>query len=159
MNKESWICDSCEETILQAKDGYVEWLIARVGEKHVGRGLRLVHHKPASPRAPNGSCYHDENYEFRQDKAIYQSGSLESFLKADGLMKLLSLLSQGALPKEEVIEMIKRLHIPGYEQARLHIPRAISEGVFEPNLPEGFYWQSNIQAVLKFAAEEQTVNS
>ena len=46
--------------------------------------------------------------------------------------------------------MIKRLHIPGYEHARLHFNAAIDQLVFEPNTPPGFYWQHNNDAVLEW---------
>jgi hypothetical protein len=70
-------------------------------------------------------------------------------------MLLLSMIAEGELPKDEVLDLTKRLHIPGYEQARSHFDRAIAEAAFEPNMPKGFYWQSNIQAVLKFVAKER----
>jgi hypothetical protein len=64
-------------------------------------------------------------------------------------------LARDELPKDEVLEMIKRLHIPGYEHARQHFQRAIADGVFEPNMPDGYYWQSNIDAVLRFLEREE----
>lgn len=149
-----WTCDNCGEPVRRVEDGYVEWMM--VGRKHprTGRGLRLVHHQPASPHAPEGSCYHNEEREHRQDAVFYQSMHLSAFLGTDGLMVLLSMLAEGELPKSEVLELIKRLHIPGYEQARFHFDEAIAEGVFEPNTPKGYYWQHDIQAVLDFIAEE-----
>jgi hypothetical protein len=57
------------------------------------------------------------------------------------------------MPKDEALELIKRLHIPGYEQARLHFERAISEGVIERQYPPGYYNQSEIEAVLRFSVQ------
>ena len=65
-------------------------------------------------------------------------------------MRLLQMLGEEDHPKEDVLEMIKRLHIPGYEAARGHFDEAISEGYFEPNTPEGYYHQSEIEATLAF---------
>ncbi len=154
MNTSTWICDNCGELLQRAEDGYVEWLITQADEhgNRRGRGLRLVHHLPASP---HHSCQYDEDEEFRRDGSILQSLSLEQFLGPDGLMLLLSMLARDKLPKADVLEMIKRLHIPGYEHARQHFQRAIDDGVFEPNVPEGYYWQSNINAVLEFLEREQ----
>jgi hypothetical protein len=146
-----WTCDNCGQPINAAEDGYVEWLAFNGG----ARNLHLVHHSPASPRRPNGDCYFDEEAERRRDGATVRSLSLTDFLGPNGLMQLLILLSEGELPKDEVIEMIQRIHIPGYEQARPHFARALAEGVFEPNTPEGFYWQNDINAVLKFAAQHR----
>jgi hypothetical protein len=52
-----------------------------------------------------------------------------------------------------LIELIKRLHIPGYEQARNSFDAAISDGAFEPNTKPGFYSQSNIQNTLRWIQE------
>jgi hypothetical protein len=71
---------------------------------------------------------------------------LEQFVGADGLMNLLEYLSD-APGSDELIEMIKRLHVPGYEVARSHFDRAISAGVFEPNSKPGFYSQRQIERV------------
>ncbi|VEG89833.1 Uncharacterised protein [Legionella spiritensis] len=73
------------------------------------------------------------------------------FLGADGLMQLLILLSEQRLPQDQVLEMIKRLHIPGYEHARRYFNEAIDHLVFEPNTPPGFYLQHNIDAVLEWS--------
>lgn len=142
---QTWICDVCGEPITSARDGWVEWLSNRAG----GKGLRLVHHKPASPR---GSCQYDSRSDAYGQGFTLSDLPLDEFLGPDGLMLLLSMLAEGELPKEEVLEMAKRLHIPGYEHARHHFARAISEGAFEPNMPEGYYWQSDIQATLDFVA-------
>ena len=64
---------------------------------------------------------------------------LDSFLGSDGLMSLLALVAEHRVKSTEVLEMIKRLHIPGYEHTRLHFDEAISEGVFEPNTVPGYY--------------------
>lgn len=78
---------------------------------------------------------------------------LTEFLGADGLMMLLPILTKGELPQEDLLEMIKRCHVPGYEQAHLHFDHAIDEGIFERNTDPGYYSQSDIQAVLEFVRD------
>jgi hypothetical protein len=68
----------------------------------------------------------------------------------DGLMEMLQLLHETHMPVEDVIEMTKRLQIPGYEHARHHFEDAIADGAFEPNQPAGFYRQDDINEVLKW---------
>jgi hypothetical protein len=43
---------------------------------------------------------------------------LERFVEPDGLMMLFSLLADGSLPRAEILELAKRVQIPGYELAR-----------------------------------------
>jgi hypothetical protein len=146
----SWICDSCGEIIDRIEDGWVEW-IHYVDRRKIGRGLRLVHHQPASPR--KDGCQYDTAH--LHDKEGLSDDGLESFVGPDGLMRLLSKLAEGSLPQESVIDMIQRIHIPGYEAARRHFQTAIGEDVIEPNLPKGFYWQSQIAAVIKWAEKQE----
>jgi hypothetical protein len=144
----SWTCDACGLPINDARDGWVEWVTYKNADgQDRGRGLRLVHHQPASPR--KSGCQYDGKQEFQRDRGILSDQSLDSFLGPDGLMLLLSLISEGELPQAEVIEMIQRIHIPGYEHARHHFPDALARGVIEPNLPPGFHWQADIERVIK----------
>ena len=78
---------------------------------------------------------------------------LEDFLGPngpDGLMYLLSMLEQEMAPKAEVLELIRRLYVPGYEQARLYLEEAAAEGVYERRGATGFPRQREIQEVLEF---------
>ncbi|MFP2930048.1 hypothetical protein ACLESO_33600 [Pyxidicoccus sp. 3LG] len=147
-----WYCDVCGQTILHSKDGWVEWLVRGEAGERVGRGLRLVHHRPASPR-PAG-CQYVEREELNRDGSILADLELESFLGADGLTELLSIFSRYNLPPEQVIKMIQRLHTPGYERARFHAEEASAEGIIDSNLPGGFYRQDEIAKVLAWADEQ-----
>lgn len=152
MNPDTWICDACGETIKDQADGWVEWL--RNSESRECRGLRLVHHQPASPRNPAGSCQYDSDVEWNSDQSsLVNDLSLEFFLGSDGLMRLLAMLSDGTPPADEVIEMIKRLYIPGYEHAHRHFEHAIAEGVIEPDTKFGFFPQRDIQATLRLVLD------
>lgn len=151
-----WICDSCGGHIEKVEDGWVEWITftGPTGEE-VGRDMRLVHIKPASPR--KGSlygCQFDDNKEYKRDKGMVNDMPLDDFMGSNGLMYLLMMSARNVPPKEQVIEMIKRLHIPGYEFARFHFKRAEAEGILEPSYPGGFYTQNEIETVLKHYEEE-----
>ncbi len=151
MITDKWVCDTCGQTIKEAHDGWVEWIIARDEEGNSrGRDMRIVHHYPASPLKDKGipGCQFDQDFEYSKDGGIVLDLPLEDLLRPDGLMKLLAMISIGEVPAGEVIEVIKRLHIPGYEQARPYFDQAIYEGIIEPDMPDGFYWQEQIKAVI-----------
>jgi hypothetical protein len=143
-NMSTWICDSCGTEILCADDGWVEWI--KLPNKS-GRNLRLVHGPGAGPGM---KCRFDSKEEYKKDNGTLADLPLTEFLGPDGLIKLLVMIEEKEPPLTMVLEMIKRLHIPGYEHARKHFEAALSEGIIEPNLPDGYYWQSQIKATLEY---------
>lgn len=151
MSQPFWTCDTCGEPILRTEDGWVEWIEFHTPDGEKGRDLRLVHIRPASPTGRR--CQFNQDAERLRDGGLVADVHLADFLGVDGLMELLSMLAEGRIPHDEVIEMIKRLHIPGYDQARAEFSRAIAEGVIQPNAVPGFYRQREIQAVLKYIEE------
>jgi hypothetical protein len=102
-----WSCLSCGELITSIEYGRDERLI---GENTRGtdrvRGLRLVH---------IGCCY-DELREFRKDRSLVEGLQLERFVGPDGLMHLQSLIDEAEMPRADLLELAKRVQIPGYEQ-------------------------------------------
>ena len=147
--KATWVCDSCGQAIEDVSHGWVEWLLRKEGDKYIGRGLRLVHH--CSAHEPlDTRCQYRERNEYQRDESILNDLPLTDFVGPDGLITLLSFIARGELPADEVLEMIKRLHVPGYEQARFHFDAAIAEGVFEPNTMPGYYSLHDINAVLEY---------
>lgn len=136
-----WTCDVCGERISRPEDGWVEWLGKTATTSQSPPNLRLVHAWKSSPRNSADRCQ-------RPGASGLNDLPLPHFLGADGLMRLLNLLDEGYLPKTEVIEMIQRLHIPGYEQARPHFETAAAAGVVHPRMRPGFFFQEQIQVVL-----------
>jgi hypothetical protein len=66
-------------------------------------------------------------------------------------MLLLSMIAEHALPAPELIELAKRVQIPGYEAVHELVHEAVSEGVILPSISSGFYLQCEIWDVLKWA--------
>jgi hypothetical protein len=149
---QEWICDTCGLPIKESSDGRIEWLEWN-DNGCTGKGLRLVHHISASPRKDvvQYGCY---TYATTYAQGLNDQ-ELSEFLGDDGLMLLLSKLTNRELPVDEVVEMIKRLHISGYEQARLHFNKAVLEGAFEPSADQGYYSQQDIESVLEFVRNRE----
>lgn len=108
MNK-TWICDNCGQPIKETKDGYVEWLVRGVAGEKVGRGLRLVHHKAASPLAPTDKCQYNEKVESLRDGSILHDESLDYFLGQRGKITLSNLTEDWGVPEQEVTAFMDRL--------------------------------------------------
>ncbi len=71
------------------------------------------------------------------------------------MVRLLEMIAELDMPILGLLEIIKRIHIPGYEHAKRHFQRALDAGAIEPNTLEGYWRQDTIQLVLDFAAEGQ----
>jgi len=139
--------------IESVEDGWVEWLQIGDGQNYRAEKLHLVHDKSASPlKGSDWGCQYPRSTEFDDTGYTVANLPLDYFVGADGLMQLLRLWEEG-LPQTEVKEMIKRLHIPGYERARHYFKEAIAAGAFEPNTPLGYHYQYQIEATLRYVDE------
>ena len=140
--------DSCADLITSVQAGWVEWLASE--DKHgndILRGLRLVH-RGRQKNARNHNCRYDPLEEFRSRRTIVEGLPLERLVGADGLMILLSFLAEGELPHREILELVKRVQIPGYELVRNLSPRGEHSKLLSPVLSHGYYLQSEIREML-----------
>lgn len=155
-----WICDTCGEKIHTPQEGVIEWY-ADTDEKDGKRRskLRLVHVLSASPlrriNMKRKGCEFDLHPEQFKTEGTVENQPLGDFLGPDGLVHLLSLISEGEFPVVEVLRMIKRLHIPGYEMARDSFRQAALQGIIEPDAKGDHCNQSDITAVLKWMEERK----
>jgi hypothetical protein len=128
-----WLCDRCGEVIRQPKDGYLEWIMDDEG----AHSFKIVHHAPKSPLKPDGDCYHHTRHHHRRDM------HLDLYVGPGGLAHLLPFLDLGRIhdPDEqhsprvknmrEFVELMRRLTLPYYEEARVHWSTASEDGFFD----------------------------
>ena len=131
---------------MSVRDGWVEWLAS---EDDTGatflNGLRLVHRE---------CCRYDVRTVFRVRRSVVEGLCLERFIGPDGLILLLSLLAAGELPTADVIELAKRVQIPGYELARNLVGGENLPQLLLPSLGDGCYLQSEIDELLTRAIKD-----
>jgi hypothetical protein len=133
LNKKTtyWYCDTCDDLIENDEDGYVEWIMYRTPDgASKGRDLRLVHHVCAPPGRRR--CQFNSDVEFARDQGVVHDIALPELLGPDGLARLLEILQRGVLSTQDVAEMIRRLHIPGFEEARRWVSDGKADGILEP---------------------------
>lgn len=109
-------------------------------------GLRLVH---------RGSCRYDARTVFGNRQSVVEGLCLERFMGPDGLILLLSLIAAGELPTADVIELAKRVQVPGYELVRNLAGIENLPQLLVPSLGHGCYLQSEIVEVLTRALVHQ----
>jgi hypothetical protein len=80
--------------------------------------------------------------------------SLECFVGSDGLTLLLSFLAAGELPTAEVIQLAKRVQIPGYELACNLVGQQNLTQVFPPSLGHECYLMSELTELIARAMKE-----
>ncbi|MES2466369.1 MAG: hypothetical protein V4675_03620 [Verrucomicrobiota bacterium] len=126
-----WTCDSCSNPIESIEDGWIEGLNREAGGRMVGHGLRLVHFGGNQQRH-EARCQYVDLKSARTASHISDS-ALRDFVGPKGLMNLLQLIAADRISQLEGFEMIERLHIPGYEEAR---PDARSKPQGQAKLPQ-----------------------
>ena len=119
-----WFCDSCGKVIQHPEEGWFEWYSDITTEKYTG--FRIVHH--------NGECQYNGRTLYNENKII-KDVYLTEILGSTGLGYLLDLLDESSegyrktVDLTELIEIIKRVSIPYWEEARFYWQKAINSGV------------------------------
>ena len=147
----SWFCDSCGGLIEAAGRGWVEWvrLPGPTGSPPRGRGIRIVHHTWDTPN--RFGCQYSGTRAPAARGGGVSDDALVEFLGPDGLTRLLGMIAEGSLPTADLLEVIRRLHTPGYEWARPHFDAALEGRVIVEGVASGGWRQSELQSVLDFA--------
>ena len=138
-----WWCDACGQEIAKVQDGYVEFWVD--DNEKVHGPPRLVHTKLAGTK-----CQSDPRKLSQRGLSI-KDLDLAEFLGPTGLVRLMAAQADYSFDPREFGEFVCRLHVPGHEAARRFYDEAMSEGIVEPNIPQGLLWPDQIAAILAWA--------
>jgi hypothetical protein len=113
----AWFCDVCGEQVTNPEEGFVSW---RADQNNQAHGFMIVH---------KIKCDDDHRQPAGQ--------ALRDLLGPEGLTRLVSFLSVGPLQADvdhptcpsvanidEFVDLIRRVQIPSYEEARRHFANA-----------------------------------
>lgn len=139
----TWHCDTCGEAISNPSEAFLQWV---VGKDESIRDVRIVHQLSSTPKSKPLGCFIDEERERRDNGGRVQDMGLDAYLGADGLMYLLS-MSEIGFPPEQIYELVRRLHVPGYECVRKDLRRAVAEHVIEQGEFKSYYSESQFETV------------
>ncbi|GIP63351.1 hypothetical protein J32TS6_19060 [Virgibacillus pantothenticus] len=145
--KEQWYCDSCGEIINSAKEGMLEWDCLtddEIGEDGLNtKNFRIVHHKGSS------SFKHCQT-----SNTVYNfcDGHLNWYTYSNGLSELLSFYNH-KVDSQELNEIIRRLHVDFYEEARIYIDKALEDGYEYDPYQTGHYSDEELLNLIEKYAE------
>ena len=136
-----WKCDACGQIIERPEMGWVEWL---AGPTHgtKAHAFRIVHNSSRC-QYPSMGRVHDIH--------------LVHLLGPDGLATLLELVSPGGRTAnredgvanlDEWCELVRRLHVPHYEEARHYWAYAEADNVFSGLAEHSQYSQATLLEIL-----------
>ena len=135
-----WYCDNCGEVIDNPKDGWLEWYHDKEDYNN-NEGYRIVHH--------DKKCMYDDKVLFSENKLVSDM-HLTDYVGPDGLVKLLSAIELNKVKdNSELVEIIRRLHIPYYEEARKYHSVAEENGLFDGENEITRYLQSTSKDIIK----------
>lgn len=149
---EQFICDYCGEVIEAPEHGWLEWLVD-IDAGFAASDFYVVHHAMYSPRKPQ-HCYHHQHDARRHDLYLTQ------FLDGKGMARLLKFLDAGPYHEpdyngprvadmREFVELMRRLTIPYYEEARLYWDRAERDGFFAGANEIWLYLPDNLETLIE----------
>lgn len=152
-----WTCDTCDQVIQCPEEGMLEWHDVARGERNSPRVLRagftIVHNQAFSPLQGLEGCYRHG----RRKGRGYDH--LNWFVRTEGLAHMLSFVDVGFYhePKymgpeianmREWAEIMRRLYLPYYEDARHYWPEAEADGLFDAINELGIYDPAMLQRIV-----------
>lgn len=153
-----FICDNCGEMIKKPSDGILEWL-SKLDTTHgayVGEDFKILHHYSTSPLKESNGIGCTVHY---SKKGLSDAG-LEMFVNENyGMGYLLSLLDPGNIHRKdyniplvkdirEYVEILRRLTIPHYEEARVYWTEASNDNFFNDDNEISAYSVSRLKELL-----------
>lgn len=142
-----WICDSCGQTIEKLEDAWFEYL--KDINTHNVSGFRIAHH--------NMRCGYDDQTLKSQGKAVgaFVLKYMTSYGAFGHLLQWLELTQTGKIKGyieiTEFTEMMRRLYLPYWEEARLYWNRAFEDG-FHDNTD---FSEKTLKKIIEKFSQEQ----
>ncbi len=149
---QQFVCDSCGQLIEKPEDGWFEWL---ENTKTKAYGFRIVHHLKSCQYSGHPSDLSDTD--------------LVDVLGPNGLPKLYRFIDAGPMhdPKRtyvpevrdlrEFMEILRRLTIPYYEEARLYWNDAKHDNYFDGANEVWIYLPKNLKNLIKKYGNENNL--
>jgi hypothetical protein len=132
-----FVCDTCGKIIEKPEHGWIEWVDDLDKRIDSFSNFHIVHHASYSPLKGYDGCYKNSLEKGRSDMHLHDF--IDDNYKMANILSFLDVGSYHA-PKYEktkiadmrqYVEIVRRLTIPYYEEARLYWEKAKQDGYFE----------------------------
>ena len=128
-----WICDTCAEVIESPEHGWLEW---RQDENGKASDFNIVHHIEHSPRKlGGGDCYPFRGLSSHLDRYVGENGLPHLLCLLDEDIHINLVNEHDSYPDVKYIkqwmELVRRLQVQYYEEARQYFDRASEDGYFD----------------------------
>ena len=140
---QQWICDTCGGLIEFPEAGWLEW----IDHQFQASEFRIVHHKSACHQhtGKRGLCDNHLNYFVGEDRLA----CLYSFLDNGPILDPESERTLRAKNIREFAELLRRLTIPHYEEARQYFDEARTDGFFDGSNEYSVYSQDYLREIIE----------
>ena len=147
---EQFICDTCGDVIESVNDGWIEWEGSYENDEAVNKNFRI--------------CHHDMNCQKLADHRHCSDLPLSEICGEKTHAFLYTHLDVGPYHKKkyskptivdfrEYVELMRRLTIPYYEEARQWWSEATSDGYFSEANEESIYLPENLKRMIEHYSE------
>lgn len=130
-----FICDKCGGFIDNPREGMVEWVEVEENGRRIVKDFKIVHTLAYSPyKTTREGCYHHEYKQGRSDIPLShflenKEQYLASFLDLGFMHDPENNIGCRVVDFKEYAELMRRLTIQNYEEARLHLTNALHDCV------------------------------
>ncbi|MEC0886824.1 hypothetical protein [Bacillus atrophaeus] len=137
--KEQWYCDFCGEIIESDKDGMLEWdsFLEKDDTQFNAKNFRIVHNRSIKKCHP------------RNNDANLSDGHLHWYTGPGGLSELLAIKHRYHLDLVKFDEIIRRLHVDYYEEARQYFHESRENGDEFDIYEIGDYSQDALKTIIR----------
>lgn len=149
---QQWFCDRCGDVIEKPGDGWLHWRDDAAKGVHT---IEILHHLRASPRGGAHGCYPESmDSDMHLDVMLGARGIAHMLAKVDvGEYHDRDGQSLGKVDLRNWTEIVRRLHIPYYEEARRHFREARSNGDLDGINEVALYLEDTLKQIVEDYAD------
>ena len=148
-----FICDSCGEVINSPEEGWIEWLEVYTDDGGRCSKFRICHQKGYSPYKSPLGCYNYTDHPDRADMHLHHFLEEEAIIN-ERLSEVVDnpsarFLGIRVVDVKEYAELLRRIKMPHFEEARLYFQKAKADHFFAPDDREYMFDKNKLKLLIE----------